>query len=356
MTATLAWRADPPVCSVADAALKITVLLELEAEPVEPRELDFAVAVVGSSALARGAVRIAGISRAWTPRGLRTLPDDAPVPPFATVHGALEGAGDADVDRLLVLVTRPTLGVDDALPALERAAACGVAVDFVCASADVDSGPLQRAVSRVGGEVVRTERLAAHLDSLRRSAAHDVEFRLALAQDVEPQRLFRSDPSPRVIEAVRFDDGHRVVSWDAGLLPANGRLAHTIELAVPRRRVGLHRLAQATAAAGDTDLCSADITLRCSPDPSEAAYVEPGVMSAMERAEAAWLVEEVGNAFHNGDGRVVSVVLDRLVRHFAASGRTDTAHQLWDARIGFLRTGLLPLSTLNWVRRAVTEG
>ncbi len=355
MKVDLQWRADPPVCSVADAALKITVLLELTAEAVEPRDLNFAIAVVGSSTQARSAIRAAKGGRAWTPRGLRELPADAPVPSFSTVHAALESAADCGVDRLLVLVTRPTLGVDDTIGTLERVVDGGVGVDFVCASADVDSGPLQRVVARVGGEVIQASGLAAYLEHLRCSAAHSVEIRVALGQDVEPRRLFRADPAPRVIDAVRFDEGARVVSWDAGALPAGGTLSHTIELAVTRRRVGLHRLANASVRVGDEILAEADITLRCSPDPAEAAYVEPGVMCAMERAEAAWLVEEVGTAFQSGDGRVVSVLLDRLVKYLAATGRTDTAIKLWEARIGFLRTGLLPLSTLNWARRVVAD-
>jgi len=352
VSVTIRCRVDPPVCSVADAALKVTALLEISAPPVEARPLDGAVAVVGSAALARRALEATDGARAWTPRGLRDRTQE-PVQPFSTLHGALESAGDADIERILLLVTRPMLGASDALPALEKAAEEGVAFDFVCAGPDVDSGPLQRLITRVGGEVIDADGLRGHLDQLRRSACRALQVQVAFAQDIEAQRLFRVAPRPRAVDAVRFDERAGSLSWDAGALPASGALIHTLEMAVPRRRIGTHRLARVAVLDGGTQLAAVDVTIRCSPDPSEAAYVEPGVVRARERAESAWLVEEVSTAYRNGDGRMVSMLLDRLVRYFASAGRAETADELWRARIGFLRTGLLPLSVLRWLRRAI---
>ncbi len=345
-------RVDPPICSVADAAVKVTALLELRVDATEPRPLDLAVAVVGSNALARRALDAVGDARRWTPKGLRESSTE-PTQTFATLYRALEGAADSGVERLLVLITRPTIAAPDVLPSLEQVAERGIAIDFVAAGPDVDPGPFLRLVTRVGGEVVRPGDLRGHIDGLRRSACRQTEMRLVLATAVEPQRLFRVAPRPRAVDAVRFDEETRTLAWDAGALPPGADLVHAIEMSVPRRRVGVHRLAEAGVYNGEERVATCDVTIRCSVDPSEAAFVEPSVVRARERAEAAWLVEEVSRAFRNGDGRVVSMILDRLVRYFSAAGRGDTADQLWRARISFLRTGLVGLPTMNWLRRVV---
>lgn len=352
--AALGCRVDPPICSVADAAVKVTALLELSVEATDPRPLGVAVAVVGSSALARRALDAAGEVPRWTPKGLREASAE-PSETFTTLYRALDDAGGSGVERLLILVTRPTVGSSDVMPSLEQVVECGVGIDFVCAGPDVDPGPLLRLVTRVGGEVVRPTELRRHLDQLRRSPCRRTEMRLVLARDVEPQRLFRVSPRPRAVDAVRFDEETRTLSWDAGALPADGELVHTLEMSVPRRRVGVHRLAEAGAFDGDERVAGCDVTIRCSVDPSESSFVEPSVVRARERAEAAWLVEEVSRAFRNGDGRMVSMILDRLVRYFSAAGRSDTAEQLWRARISFLRTGLIGLPTMNWLRRVIEE-
>ncbi len=86
---------------------------------------------------------------------------------------------------------------------------------------------------------------------------------------------------------------------------------------------------------------------------------EPGLLNraaaevgaCRERAYIAAWVEEIFSADRTGEPRRVSILLDRLVRHLMALGRSDEGRVVAATRIVFLRTGTLSRDQLNLLRR-----
>ncbi len=349
---SLEWRADPPVLSVATPSSQVIVELVHRSAAVSGRKPRLHLAVVGEfEPCAAAAAAFDGAS---------VLAPSTGVAGFRSVRQALDAVAASDAEHVVVLVSRVSNEPED--PLFERAddlSERGTVLDFACAVPEVDAGPLLRLATRTGGELLHCSglpaRAAARLGTLRVAPCSTLVFEASLALDVESQRLYRSSPAPRAVDAVSYDEERRTLRWLGGVAPAGAPLGFTLLLNVPRRRHGAYRLMEARVYAGDELLATAEPVIRASLDPLETAVTEPGPTAAWERGETAWLAEEAGRAFRAGDGRMVSMVLDRLVRQLAGAGRQELAERSWRTRVAFLQSGTLSVPALNEIRRALAE-
>lgn len=384
----LDWSVSPPAVSVAEVGTEVSVMLRLRPRvalaerPAAP--LDLALTMVGRAPEATcGALREAaevlrgglrpGDTLAWAGDGDGAHPDALFARPPSTLAEAFTAGlrrlgGDERADgraaRLLVMVNAPVMEpVDPLLRAASALTDRGAGLDLVCVHPLADLGLLTRLANLGGGEVLVPDGggelrrlLVARVACLQDQRVLDARLELRFAPGAQPHRLFRVDPEPLFLGMVRVvDDDRRLVLDPGPVTTGTAPPAYLLTMSVPRRRVGRYLLLRGRLhdrAGGDGPW--EEVAQRCSIDPAEVSLVEAGVNAARDRVEPTAWVEETAQAFNEGDGRRVSVTLERLVRHFLTLGRTPAVEEAFAMRLRFLRTGALDRAELNRLRRLAT--
>lgn len=345
---------EPPVVSVEESGVELNVLLQLEAPEwfsLRPAACELYVAPIGFDL----ALQISPAKQLG-----RT--------PFRSLSDALQTTielPDSQLPRTVIyLIGEAAMTqnsrLTDGFAALQHR---GIGCNVVCVGPR-ETASLAQFVVPCGGRLIRTDRqhvqeeLTKLILLLARQPYNSLTIDLAFATTARPHVVFACTPEPCFLGEVRFECGERHVILDVGAIDPENPPSWLITVRMPPRSAGKYRLLEAYLRSGDLIIAEAPIWSEVSMIPATCAAVEPKVIAMLEHVLPLAWVDDILVARQHGDVRQISVLLERIIRHFATLGFSQAVDALTNLRLSYLRTGIFhdqSMQLLETILRSVLE-